>query len=376
MNRKRILFVAHDSWLYGPNQSLVNMVSSLENLEIDIFTVFPQTGPICDVFDQRGWRYFVINYRNELYPKINGLFDQGIHYLRYFYKQFLNWRALKSLSEIVMDNKIDIIHSNSAVVKIGFDLSQITNTKHIWHLREFIHPNYGLFVYGGLEKYKEKVRRTDHIICITEKVCNEFNLGKNALILKDAIRKTPRYSESTGKSNYFLFCGSLHKNKGIEEAIYAYREVIKSFKNYRLLIVGEGTKEYENYLKDLVKEEIAAKKIEFLGFRNDVDEIMSKALALLMCSRNEALGRVTIEAMLNFCLVFGYNEGGTAELIVSEDTGVLYDTTEQLIELMTKRITRSNDFATIINKAHQFASIHFLEANYGERLVKYYNTLD
>jgi hypothetical protein len=51
---------------------------------------------------------------------------------------------------------------------------------------------------------------------------------------------------------------------------------------------------------------------------------MNQADALLMCSRCEALGRVTIEAMLLGKAVIGANTGGTPELITNGVTGLLY----------------------------------------------------
>ena len=43
-----------------------------------------------------------------------------------------------------------------------------------------------------------------------------------------------------------------------------------------------------------------------------------------MCSQNEAMGRVTVEAMSACRPVIGYDSGGTSELIDPEQTGLLY----------------------------------------------------
>jgi glycosyltransferase involved in cell wall biosynthesis len=44
-----------------------------------------------------------------------------------------------------------------------------------------------------------------------------------------------------------------------------------------------------------------------------------------MCSRNEAMGRVMVEAMAAVKPVIGYNSGDTSELISHEFNGLLYE---------------------------------------------------
>ena len=51
----------------------------------------------------------------------------------------------------------------------------------------------------------------------------------------------------------------------------------------------------------------------FLGVRNDVHQLMRKAKALIVASRNEGFGFITSEAMYNNCIVIGYNTAGTKE---------------------------------------------------------------
>ena len=44
-----------------------------------------------------------------------------------------------------------------------------------------------------------------------------------------------------------------------------------------------------------------------------------------MSSKNEAFGKVTIEAMCAGCFVVGVNSGGTSEIISDGKTGILYN---------------------------------------------------
>lgn len=83
----------------------------------------------------------------------------------------------------------------------------------------------------------------------------------------------------------------------------------------QLYIAGTGPTHIVKMIQAVIQKENLQEKVVLLGYRSDSKELMRKAIALLMCSKHEAFGRVTAEAMLNDCLVIGRNSGGTPELI-------------------------------------------------------------
>ena len=110
-----------------------------------------------------------------------------------------------------------------------------------------------------------------------------------------------------------------------------------------------------------------------VGHVRDAKELMRKAVALLMCSWHEAYGRVTVEAMMNDCVVIGRNSGGTSELIEHEETGFLFDSNSELEALMEKVLDM--DTTIIRDKAREKAIHSFTEEVYGEQLKKVYDNL-
>jgi glycosyltransferase involved in cell wall biosynthesis len=371
----RVLLVAHGSGAYGANQSLINIVSALKARGVFVLIILPSNGEICEKFDAYGFNYKIINYSSELCDNSNTLFLKIYNLLRNLKKNIINLIALYELKKIVITNNINIIHSNSAVVKIGFNLAVKNKIHHIWHLREYIHPNYDLHVFGGFEKYKKNIQKSYKIISISTGVAKRFDVFNKCIILRDAVRKNPKYNIPLSKDKYFLFCGSLHKNKGIEEAIDAFKRVFDVNCEYKLIVVGTGDLEYEIYLKNKVKNLNMNSHVLFFGFRNDIDDLMFKATAFLMCSRNEALGRVTIEAMLNFCLVFGYNDSGTSEIIEDSKTGFLYNSIDELVVLMFKSIQNLSFFDEVVNNAYVHAKSNYLEDKFGDNLMDFYSKI-
>ena len=65
--------------------------------------------------------------------------------------------------------------------------------------------------------------------------------------------------------------------------------------------------------------------ISFVRYTKDLSEMRKQSKMVLVCSRMEAFGRVTAEAMLAGKIVVGANSGGTLELIgENEERGYLY----------------------------------------------------
>lgn len=370
----KVLFIAHDSSLYGANQSLVNMISSLENKTIDITVLVPNNGPICQVLEGLGVQFHIINYRSEIFGSNKSLIQKTLNILRFFYKIIVNYFALNRLNRLNKSNKFDIIHSNSSVISIGEKFARMNNIRHIWHLREYIDLDHKANVYGGMNRYKNKIQNSDQIICITRGIAHHFGVENNAFVLRDAVRKNSErvYKEKT--DNYFLFCGSLQEGKGIEIALKAFN--LLDNKSIRLLIAGTGNLQYETYLKEIVNTYNNKSNIEFLGFRDDIDLLMYNAKAFLMCSENEALGRVTPEAMLNFCPVIGFNNAGTADIITDHKTGLLFNDTEHLVSIMTSILQNGINLNPIRIDAYNYAKEHFLEDSFGIKLFDFYKSLN
>jgi glycosyltransferase involved in cell wall biosynthesis len=91
------------------------------------------------------------------------------------------------------------------------------------------------------------------------------------------------------------------------------------------LIVGEVVGEGKiDQLKALAHDLGVADRVEFWGYIDDPYKAYLASDAVLMCSKNEAMGRVTVEAMSACRPVIGYDQAGTSEIIEHGRTGLLY----------------------------------------------------
>ena len=105
--------------------------------------------------------------------------------------------------------------------------------------------------------------------------------------------------------------------------------------SYKLLIAGAGEVEYETYLKNKVSQSKLDERILFLGYRQDVFNLMSKSKALIVASDFEGFGFITAEAMYAGCYVIGKNTAGTKLQFDNLNKKVGYEIGSRFIEKET-----------------------------------------
>jgi glycosyltransferase involved in cell wall biosynthesis len=109
--------------------------------------------------------------------------------------------------------------------------------------------------------------------------------------------------------------------KGAGYFIEAAREVLKSFDNLKLVIVGEGSLRKD--LENMVKQWGLSDRFIFTGWREDVASVMSIFEILVLPSLNEAVGMVLIEAQSLGIPVIASRVGGIPEVVKDKETGLL-----------------------------------------------------
>ena len=151
----------------------------------------------------------------------------------------------------------------------------------------------------------------------------------------------------------------LHPNKNQLLALEAFEKIAHEFQHARLLIVGKGRRLYEQKLKDFCKRKNIEKQVEFAGYMPDPKAAFLQSDVVLMCSKNEAMGRVTVEAMAYARPVIGLKSGATPELIQHGHDGFLFEDDAKdlakymkqfLLDTATAKTMGANGFASAKEK--------------------------
>lgn len=367
-----VLFISHE-WevILGSTHSLVNLLHSIKT-EVHPVVVLPRKGVVSDYLTEFGYTCYIVPFRlNIIAPKLRFL-----KYIpRKIYDTIINKRAIRLISQIIQKENIQLIHSNTSVLTIGYDVAKKNGIKHIWHLREFQDLDFNFMPFTGWKKLLQMVHDSDAVISITNAVAKHFGVlrNKNCYVIYDAVRSINDISYIAAKEKYLLFLGNVIPQKGAETALNIFIGFRKQHKEYTLLYVGTVSDEYKSHLMDIATKNEVSDFIHFAGYQKNVRKYIEKATALLMCSQNEAQGRVTVEAMFYGCPVLGYRSAGTQELIQDGKNGFLFsDYNEAVLKL--NRIAKGNN-EMIINNAADYVRNNFSEEFYGQKILSVYKSL-
>ncbi len=121
--------------------------------------------------------------------------------------------------------------------------------------------------------------------------------------------------------NTFITVGRLAAVKNQAMMLRAFARVHAAWPAARLQLVGDGPDRAD--LQTLASELGVSSQVEFLGFRDDIGELLAAADVFLMSSRYEGVSIAILEAMRAGLPTVGTRVGGIPETIEHEQSGLL-----------------------------------------------------
>lgn len=111
--------------------------------------------------------------------------------------------------------------------------------------------------------------------------------------------------------------------KGFDNLIRSWCKICHDFPDWKLKIAGSTDDESSSYLEHIVDENNGC-NVEFLGFRDDVYDLMSRSEVYVLSSRREGLPMTLIEAMSKGCCCVSFDvETGPSEIISHNKNGII-----------------------------------------------------
>lgn len=136
MKKIKVLYVHHESnRLGGSSYSLLNLIKATATSVEPIVLVRGQG--VCDFFQSQGIKCF--NYKfslNLTHP--NEIIGITSYIPRAIRDSLMDIICIERTVKLLKKENIDIVHSNSSVIRIGPSLAKKLHAKHVWHIREFI----------------------------------------------------------------------------------------------------------------------------------------------------------------------------------------------------------------------------------------------
>jgi glycosyltransferase involved in cell wall biosynthesis len=294
--------------------------------------------------------------------------------------------VLLYLMRAIRSEKPDIIHTHTA--KAGFlgrlaAILTLNNAKrvHTFHghvLTGYFSPLVSR-IYGQVERFF--ARHTDVIISVGDQVRNELqkwkigSTNKHRVIypgipIGEKIEKSQARSDLGISQTHltFAFIGRITPIKRVDRIIEVARLCKKNELDIQFILAGEGSD--FSYFKNIVEKE--SLPIIFLGWRSDVERILSAADALILTSDNEGTPIASIQGSLLGVPTIATNVGSLSDIVISGKTGILTSTSaEDIYQAIVKIYERPEVLAQMGKEAEIYAHEKFSVA----RFLKEYEDL-
>ena len=253
-----------------------------------------------------------------------------------------DFKALLALMWLIFKEKPDIVHTHSSKAGIlGRVAAKITFVPNI------IHTPHGHVFYGHFGAFASKMflwveklfsKFTDRMVALTDGEMDDYIrlsvCSPEKLLKIHSGVDVEQFMQSNGNmvkkrrslgldqnGNVLGFVGWLLPIKGPEYLLKAMEYIWQEYPETALVFVGKGDLDLD--LRAQALQVSANGRVKFLGWREDIDEIMPVFDMLVLPSLNEGMGRVLVEAMAAGKPVVASRVGGIPDLVRDGETGYL-----------------------------------------------------
>ncbi len=266
------------------------------------------------------------------YSKISKLHDEFAKYCKQIF--ILNAlhkhdpRHYSQLKKIFSKNKFDIIHLhlwNPGSCRYAFFAASSSRLP-------IVTTEHDPFELSGMKRLIKKncLAKTERTITISKdnlRLLGEFyGVSKEQLELVHNGIEIDRYLDNHEKADLPVQKGAqvitciaeLHHRKGHRYLLEAFRKLQMHMPMLHLVLVGTGPADRE--LRDQYSQ---IPHVHFLGWREDIPQILKASDILILPSLKEAFGQVILEAMASRVITVATNNGGIVDIIKDGATGYL-----------------------------------------------------
>lgn len=367
----RILVFSHSANLSGAELSLLETVTVLRSMGAEVSVILPGRGPLEKRLGQLGVISTVVPYRFWISRVGHPLWKR-------LARRLVNAVTFPLAVASVQAARPDIVVSNSVAVDLGALAACVARRPHIWLLHEFVGGAGSelTFDLGDAVSLGVMRRCGGRLIANSRTVAHHYRrllrMSNVAFLYQPVISmEGPAAQREDAVAGVIcLLLGSIEQNKGQEDAIKAIACLRSEGLDVRLQIVGPTRGRYIDYLEQLARRLGVDPYITIVARFARAASFYQAADIVLVCSRREAFGRVTVEAMKAGRPVIGARTGGTAELIRPGETGLLYTVgdADDLATHIRALASDPQERARLARNAAEWANVVFTREAYAKGL--------
>jgi glycosyltransferase involved in cell wall biosynthesis len=322
---RNILFLQSSSEGYGSAKIMLQVLALYQEQGFSPYVVLTNSGPIEDALRDLQIPYSIQNLgvlrRKYLSPF--GLLN----------RLFKSWSAYSFLSRLHQTHSFELVYSNTLAVVVGAVWAMQKGLPHSWHVHEIVKGPAPLV--RGLAGLLD--RSTPFPIAVSQAVADHWQplLKKakvqvihNGLPYTEFKLAKPTLKKELGLSESNLLVGMvgrINPGKGQFFFLELAEKLASQYPAVHFVLAGDPFSGYEGLLADLqqaIVQKGLTNRVHYLGFREDVPELMASLdLFVLPSNLPDSFPTVILEAMAAGKPVLATASGGASEMITEGMTG-------------------------------------------------------
>ena len=380
---KKVLFVASDNdATSGAFRSMTVLCRLMkEEHNIDAKVLLPKVGDGAKLLKENDIEYTVIPSEDWIVK-----LDDDDHTITDKKKKCkkTNRNKHEKTKRYLEREQFDLIHINTTYHYVASLAARALSIPVVWHLREFLEEDQQRRIIDRQFGY-DLIKKSTKIVAISDSIFDKYKdiFGEDKMVrIYNGIDPLPFYTKDheilTEGTPSFVCIGVIDAYKGQGELVEACGKLKEKYgTEFKLTLIGNERTEYKNTVDALIKNYSLQKNVVIAGRRSDVNDILKETDITFVCSRAEAFGRVTIEAMMAGSFVIGANTAGTKELINDGVDGILYTSgdTDDLCEKIHTALINPDETKTMAQNGNLKAVEQFSAKNNCDNVYKVYQSI-
>ncbi len=361
----RLLVFMHCSGLAGAERSVLELVHQLRvDHDVAVTVVLPYDGPLRERLAAEGARTLIV--------------EAGwwCEFDRHRWSQSAV-TLLEAIRTQPAEFAADVVITMSITIPWGALAASVLRTPHVWYLREtgdylpFLLPFERII--GVIDESSNAVIAISHAVRRVVASIADDKISIVAPHFPGFEEPAPRRAARDRARPRLVYPGTKSAQKGQEDAIHAVAALAARGREVDLVLVGPGPDSENERLAAMAVELGVRDRVEISGFRDDVLDMIADADVMVDCTRDAALGRVIMEAMLIGTPVVATRSGGARDLCQEGLHGMVFnpgdsDELARVIEAMlddpaetADRVRRAVAFAREKNKRECYGPVVFAQ---------------
>ena len=374
--KKNILLVHSSNDLYGASKIFLQLIDLFLTNGFNVYVVLPEKGKLDDFLNKKDIKvsYHELGVLRKKYLNPSGLINRLV----------INIKAIKFLSNYIKNYSIDLVYTNTSTVLSGGIAAKKNGIPSLFHVHEIPTGNWLYEIFSGkiINRISSKVLTVSNSVKShwlkninehkIERVYNGIEYKKMDSIIK--LEKDQGDFVITSVARLIPYKGHMY-------LIDVANELIKKSSKFKFLIVGDTLPSYLSYeksVKQKVKELGLEHQIKFLGFREDVSNILKQSdLFIHPAIAPDPLPTVLFESLDNDLPSVATNIGGAIEILDNGNNGLLipYNDPKKAADLINEYCCNTKLQKKHLENSKKNFKINFSSKSFNNNILREVNNL-